>query len=85
MAFRMENSANRPTLNLSITEFLTWLSIRPRTYGEAMASWRSTCPRLCTWEDALADGLIEIETGSSMDESKVTVTARGCALLNGKS
>jgi hypothetical protein len=80
----MERSPKNQTASLSILEFLTWVSIRPRTYGEAMESWRSTCPRLSIWEDALADGLIQIESGASMDQSKVTLTARGRALLDGK-
>jgi hypothetical protein len=42
-------------------EFLAWVAARPRTYGEAMEAWRSNCPRHAVWEDALADGLIEVE------------------------
>lgn len=80
----MENSPKNQTVSLSVLEFLAWVSIRPRTYSEAMESWRSTCPRLSTWEDALADGLIQIESGISMDRARVTLTARGKALLNGK-
>ena len=81
----MVNGPRNETVNLSILEFLTWVSIRPRTYGEAMESWRSTCPRLSTWEDALAEGLIQVENGSSMNESRVKLTARGRAVLDGGS
>jgi len=81
----MENSPRNQTVSLSMLEFLTWVSIRSRTYGEAMASWRSTCPRLSIWEDALDDGLIQIESGRTMDESKVNLTTRGRVLLDGKS
>ena len=81
----MENSIKNQTANLSILEFLKWVSIRQRTYGEAMESWRSTCPRLSTWEDALADGLIQVENGSTMDQATVTLTDRGQALLDVKS
>jgi len=81
LVVQMENK----TINGSILELLTWVSFRSRTYGEAMESWRSTCPRHSTWEDALADGLINIENGDSMDRSKVTLTIRGRALLYGKS
>lgn len=78
----MENSSKDQTTCLSVLEFLAWVSIRQRTYGEAMESWRSTCPRLSTWEDALANGLIQIEDGSSMDQARVTLTARGQAILS---
>jgi hypothetical protein len=81
----MENSPKNQTVNASILEFLTWVSMRLRTYGEAMESWRSTCPRHSTWEDALADGLIQIESGGTMDQSKVILTTRGRALVDGKS
>jgi hypothetical protein len=80
----MERSPEKQTVSLSVIEFLTWVSLRPRTYGEAMDSWRSTCPRLSTWEDALADGLIQVESGATLDQCNVTLTARGRALLDGK-
>jgi hypothetical protein len=82
--FAMEESPGKRTVSLSVMEFLTWVSLRQRTYGEAMESWRSTCPRLSTWEDALADGLIQVGSGATMDQCKVTLTARGHALLDGK-
>jgi hypothetical protein len=79
----METSQGKQTASLSVMEFLTWVSLRPRTYGEAMASWRSTCPRLSTWEDALADGLIEVASGTTLDQSVVKLTQRGRAVLDG--
>ncbi len=81
----MENSPKNQTASLSIIEFLKWVSIRERSYGEAMESWRSTCPRLSTWEDALADGLIHVESGPSLDQASVTLTDRGRTLLEGES
>ena len=27
-------------------QFLEWLSERPRTYGDVMDAWRTSCPRL---------------------------------------
>ncbi len=66
-------------------EFLAWVASRPRTYAEAMEAWASTCPRHPVWEDALLDGLIEIESGDTMPQSKVILTARGKAVLGGKS
>ena len=38
-------------------QFLEWLSERPRTYGDVMDAWRTSCPRLSIWEDALSAGL----------------------------
>jgi len=78
----METSLQNKSVSLSIIEFLKWISLRPRTYGEAMESWRSTCPRLTIWEDALAKGYIQVESGTAMDQSKVTLTDRGQSLLD---
>jgi hypothetical protein len=64
-------------------QFLDWASSRPRTYAEAMEAWRSSCPRLTIWEDALADGLICVERRGA--ESVVTVTAVGRTVLEGES
>jgi len=66
-------------------DFLSWLAASPRTYGEAMAAWRTSCPRLTIWEDALAEGFIRVAhgTGRSMDQAPVLLTPRGRAVLEG--
>jgi hypothetical protein len=61
--------ARAPTVQL-----LEWLAERPRTYAETMDVWRSHCPRLTIWEDALADGLVRIE------RSRVLLTSAGRAV-----
>jgi len=61
-------------------QFLAWLSERPRSYGEAMDAWRTSCPRLSIWEDAMDEGLIELGAGR-WRERHMRVTAKGRALL----
>jgi hypothetical protein len=61
-------------------QFLEWVASRPRTYAEAMAAWRSSCPRLTVWEDALLGGLVQIESGGPAQPAAVTLTPRGQAL-----
>ena len=53
-----------------------------RPYGETMEAWRSTCPRMPIWEDAVRDGLVRIENGGVMKSSRVVLTARGKARLD---
>ena len=72
-------------INLLMTEFLTWVAARPRTYAEAMQAWRSSCPRHTVWEDAIADGFIQIEAEDTFGRAEVSLTPRGRALLDGKS
>jgi hypothetical protein len=61
-------------------QFLTWVEEAPRSYAEAEA-WRRSCPHLSIWEDAIADGLIRFENGSSMQQSLIVLTPRGKVLL----
>jgi hypothetical protein len=56
-------------------QLLAWIAERPRTYPETIEAWKSSCPQLTVWEDALADGLVRIEQGH------VLVTAAGSVLL----
>jgi hypothetical protein len=65
-------------------QFLAWVADGPRTYGEAMDAWRSTCPRLSIWEDAVRDGLVRLENGGAMKSSLVVLTLGGKARLTGK-
>jgi hypothetical protein len=62
-------------------QFLGWVADGPRTYGEAMEAWRSTCPRLSIWEDAVRDGLVRLENGGAMNASRVLLTPAGRAVL----
>jgi len=42
-----------------ILDFLHWLDAEPRAYAEVMDAWRTSCPRLTVWEDAVDQGLVE--------------------------
>jgi hypothetical protein len=57
-------------------QFLAWVADRPRTRTDVMDAWRSSCPRLTVWEDAVIDGLVELDASGS-----VTLTQRGRTLL----
>jgi hypothetical protein len=66
-------------------QMLAWLARRPRTYGEAMDAWRTSCPRFSIWEDALADHLILVSRANgSVGEGRpvVALTTEGRALLD---
>ena len=57
------------------TQLLEWIAERPRSYDETMDAWRSHCPRLTVWEDALASGLVSVQGRS------VALTDAGTAAL----
>ena len=72
----MQNAAHALT-----QQFLAWVAEAPRSYADAEA-WRRSCPHLSIWEDAISDGLIRFENGSSMGHSRLVLTARGRARLD---
>jgi hypothetical protein len=69
-------------VSLLMLDFLTWIASRRRSYAEAMEAWRSSCPRHTVWEDALVDGLIQMESRGSPQQAEVTLTPRGRAILD---
>lgn len=62
-------------------QFLDFVAAGTRTYGETMEAWRSTCPRLSIWEDAVRDGLVRSENGGAMKSSRIVLTDLGRAQL----
>ncbi|MGZ4333523.1 MAG: hypothetical protein ACXVRJ_04555 [Gaiellaceae bacterium] len=44
-------------------QLLAWLAERPRSYAETIEVWKTSCPRLSVWEDAVADELVRIDQG----------------------
>jgi len=57
-----QDQARDPTTALKL-QLLEWLVREPRTYGEALEAWKTTCPRLSIWEDACIEGLIDLDRG----------------------
>ena len=76
-----------PTISTSVSplmrDFLAFVESRPRSYAETMDAWRSSCPRLTIWEDALADDLVRVANGASRNDATVILTPRGRAVLEG--
>jgi hypothetical protein len=44
-------------------QMLEWLDEQPRGYAETVERWKTSCPRLSIWEDAIADGLVRVHGG----------------------
>ena len=59
-----------------ILDFLEWLGPEPRPYAEVMEAWRTSCPRLPIWEDAIDDGLV-IRRRDDQRQAVVEVTPLG--------
>ena len=61
-----------------VHQLLDWISLGRRTYAETIEAWKTHCPRLSAWEDALAGGLIAIERRDG--ESLVVLTDAGASV-----
>jgi len=72
------------TVELTL-QLLAWLADHPRTYAETMEAWRTSCPRLSVWEDALIDGLVSVKHGDARGQPMVLLTRRGQVLLDKRS
>ena len=35
-----------------------WVGRQPRSFAETMEAWRTSCPRLTAWDEALERGLV---------------------------
>lgn len=69
-----------PSLDPLVLDLVEWVAREPRTYGEVMDAWRTSCPRLTVWEDAVDRGLLARGTGRGQ-EAGVTVTEAGRSFL----
>jgi len=63
-------------------QFLSWIAAKPRTYEDTIEAWRTSCPRLTIWEDAVSDGLIPFPGDGAMRDRSVVLTERGYAALS---
>jgi hypothetical protein len=66
--------------NPLILDFLEWLAAEPRPYAEVMDVWRTSCPRLTVWEDAVDRGLVARRREDARP-AIVAVTAEGQRML----
>ena len=44
-----------------VLDFVEWIAREPRLYAEVIATWRTSCPRLTIWEDAVDRGFVTRE------------------------
>jgi hypothetical protein len=67
-----------------VLDLLAWVARAPRCYEETLEAWRTSCPRLPVWEEAVERGLLRVERtpGLPMRSSAVYLTPRGLALID---
>ena len=64
-----------------IFDLVEWVAKEPRTHADVMNAWRTSCPRLTVWEDAVDRGLVERKSDNGRG-AIVVVTERGRKFLD---
>jgi hypothetical protein len=66
------------TTNLDplVRDLVEWVAKEPRLYIDVLEAWRTSCPRLTVWEDAVDRGLVERQIISGLGVC-VAATAAG--------
>jgi hypothetical protein len=63
-----------------VLDFVEWIAREPRPYSEVIATWRTSCPRLTIWEDAVDGGYV-VRSALEGCGMVITVTEGGEKLL----
>jgi len=62
-----------------VLDLVEWVAKQPRPYAEVLDAWRTSCPRLTVWEDAVDRGLVQRKPAEG--GMTVVVTAPGLRFL----
>ena len=63
-----------------VLDLVEWIAREPRLYSEVIETWRTSCPRLTIWEDAVDRGFVTRESIAGAGV-RVAVTKDGARLL----
>ena len=70
----------RNDLDPLILDLLEWIGREPRAYADVIDAWRTSCPRLTVWEDAMDRGFVAREHAKDR-EVTIRLTAAGRGFL----
>ena len=59
-----------------VLDLVEWIAREPRLYSEVLETWRTSCPRLTIWEDAVDRGYVARESVAGVG-LRVTITEGG--------
>jgi len=65
------------TLDPLVMDLVAFVAKQPRPYDEVIDAWRTSCPRLTVWEEAIDRGLI---TRRRAEDRTLIVQATGAGL-----
>jgi hypothetical protein len=65
------------TLDPLVMDLVAFVAKQPRPYDEVIDAWRTSCPRLTVWEEAIDRGLI---TRRRAEDKTLVVQATGAGM-----
>ncbi len=63
-----------------VLDLVEWIGREPRLYSEVIETWRTSCPRLTIWEDAVDRGYVTREPSAGRG-LRVAITESGAKFL----
>jgi hypothetical protein len=70
-AWHVTEAAMSDVVRPLMLDLVGFVADHPRPYAEVLDAWRTSCPRLTVWEDAVEARLVEVRDGM------VVATERG--------
>jgi hypothetical protein len=64
------------TTDALVLDLVEWIGREPRLYSEVIETWRTSCPRLTIWEDAVDRGYVTRQPAAGVGV-QIAITARG--------
>ena len=68
------------TTDALVLDLVEWIGREPRLYSEVIETWRTSCPRLTIWEDAVDRGYVARAAGGRAGV-RVAITESGAKFL----
>lgn len=60
LMIRLPYAVDMSTSDLTF-DLLSWIDGRTRSYAETIEAWKTSCPQLSVWDDAVIDGLVRVD------------------------
>ena len=68
------------TTDALVLDLVEWIGREPRLYSEVIETWRTSCPRLTIWEDAVDRGYVTRQAAAGQGV-RVAITESGAKFL----
>jgi hypothetical protein len=75
----MRKALMTETTDALVLDLVEWIGRGPRPYSEVIETWRTSCPRLTIWEDAVDRGYVARQPTAG--GVRVVITESGAKFL----